>query len=290
VTLANLSPAARELVEQRAKLAGISDNRIPRYPNTGSSPLSFVQEGVWLTTQLFKTTAVFNRCSAIRIRGALNTIALQRAITEIVRRHETLRTRVNNESGVPRMSVLPADVVPLPMTDLSDVAADARAMQLEEILNAEVRKSFDLDVGPWLRAGILRASEMENTLFITTHHIATDGWSDSVMLRELDLLYAAFLRDESSPLTDPVRQFRDFAQWQRQRSTEAEGFRDVEYWRERLADTPKSQDLPTDHPRPEIARMDGAQVSRVIPSDLSRSLAEIGRAERETPAMVAHAA
>ncbi|HVF38563.1 MAG TPA: amino acid adenylation domain-containing protein [Gemmatimonadaceae bacterium] len=283
--MTSLSPAAQALLETRARIASTSSKRIPQYPRTGSAPLSYSQEMVWLSTQLDKSTTAYNRCAALRISGPLDRSALQLALTEIVARHEVLRSRVVIEDGVPRMDPLPAGIVALPVTDLSSYPTEKRNAAIAELLDAEARRLFDLGSGPLIRAGLLEETSDTCTVYITTHHIASDGWSDAVMFRELYSLYGAFLSGDSSHLPDLPATYRDFAAWQRQNSDTSESDRNVDYWRDRLSGAPVVQELPSDRPRRDMPSMSGGQVSVGIPQHVVIALESIGKQEGATPAM-----
>ena len=283
IKTAGLSAAARALLEQRAKVAAHLHSRIPRSTGGGSAPLSFGQEIIWLSTQLDKNTSAFNRCSALRIIGRLNNDALQRALSAIVERHEVLRSRVAMEEGKPRIYSFDAGLIPLPVIDVPTQA------RVTEMLLAEATRPFDLETGPLLRAGLLRVNEGTCTLYITTHHIASDGWSDGVMLSELQELYSAFLLGDESPLPEPAIQYRDFAEWQRSDADDSAA-RDATYWRARLAGAPVAQEFPADHIRPENVSTDGGQVTKVVPRALVESVESIGRHEGATPAITSLAA
>ncbi len=279
ISTAGLSAAARALLEQRAKVSPRLHSRMPKSAATGSAPLSFGQEVIWLATQLDKNTSAFNRCSALRVVGRLNYDALQRALSAIVARHEVLRSRIATEGGTPRIYSFDAGLVPLPVIDVPTRA------RVTELLDAEATGRFDLERGPLLRAGILRENEDSCTLYITTHHIASDGWSDGVMFSELRELYGAFCSGNASPLAELPIQYRDFAEWQRSGADDSAGRRDAAYWRARLAGAPMAQDLPADYTRPEVASTDGGQVAKVVPGALVESLESIGRSEGATPAI-----
>ena len=277
-------------MERRASMSGGSSARIPKRTNADSAPLSFSQQLIWLATQLDKSTASFNRLSVMRVIGRLEHAILQRALSTIVERHEALRSRIVTENGAPRAYLLATDTIPLPVTDLSELSVESRRERVKEMLDAEARKSFDLDTGPWLRAGILAEGDDASTLYITTHHIASDGWSDSVMFSELHALYDAYLAGERSPLADLPIQFGDYAAWQRERAEGSDGRHNAAYWRNRLAGAPVKQDLPADFTRPEVVSNAGAQVTRLVRSEVVDALGVIGRQEGATPAMTSLAA
>jgi len=141
-----------------------------------------------------------------------------------------------------------------------------------------------------LRAGIFKESDEACTLYISTHHIASDGWSDGVLFRELHGLYGAFVAGNASPLPELRIRYRDFAAWQRQHAEESDPDRHREYWRRRLAGAPVSQDLPADHARLEIPSMAGGKVSLAVKPELVKTLESIGLREGATPAMTTLAA
>jgi amino acid adenylation domain-containing protein len=245
---------------------------------------------IWLSTQLDKNTSAYTRCSALHVAGHLSISALQLALTGIVERHEVLRSRIGTVDGTPRVYSFPVERVPLPVTDLSRLSAENREVRIRELLDAEARRPFDLDTGPWLRAGILKESDQASTLYISTHHIASDGWSDAVMFRELQELYGASLAGRTTSLPALSTRYRDFAAWQRQFAEEPDGRRHASYWRKRLAGAPVAQELPTDHARPEIPSMAGGKVSLVVPPSLVKAVESIGLKEGATLAMTTLAA
>ena len=285
-----LSPAALALIEQRADAAARRRAQIHHEPNRVSAPLSAGQQMAWLFTQLDPTSAAYNRPMALQLIGHLDHSALQRALTEIVRRHAVLRSRIAIEGDVPTQITFTIDTLPLPVTDLSALPDGERDVQVRQLLDAEARRPFDLSTGPLLRAGILRVADQDQTVFITTHHIASDGWSDGVLVQELNALYAAFSADQPSPLPELPIQYGDFAAWQRRQESELESERHAAYWRERLADAPAELELPTDRARHDVPSMDGGRVTMTLRAELVDALESIGRQEGATLAMTMLAA
>jgi amino acid adenylation domain-containing protein len=285
-----VSAVARSLMDQRAEISARRGGRIPKYLDSGSYLLSFSQQMVWLSTQLDKTTAAYNRCAAMQITGRLNYSALQRALSAIAERHETLRCRFVADDGTPRAYPVSPYTILLPVTDLSALPAESRQTRVRELLDAEATRPFDLETGPLMRAGVFREGDEANTLYISTHHIAADGWSDSVMFRELHALYGAFLAGNASPFQELTTRYGDYAAWQRRRAEEPEGRRHAAYWQQRLAGAPSVQELPADRPRPDIPGMAGGQVTLAVPPALAQSLESIGRQEGATLAMTTLAA
>ena len=168
---------------------------------------------------------------------------LERALGEIVRRHEALRTVFRAEGDVPVQVVLPQADLRLPVVDLS-----GRIGEAGRILAAEARRPFDLETGPLVRVLLLRLSQEDRLLAVVTHHIVSDAWSLGVLLRELGAFYTAFAAGEPSPLPELPVQYPDFARWQRRWLAGEVLEREVAHWRRALAGAPESLELPYDRP------------------------------------------
>ena len=143
----------------------------------GLLPLSFAQQRLWFLDQLEPGSTFYNVPVAVRLRGELDVAALERTLSEIVRRHEVLRTRFVSVGGEPRQQVLEAAEVKLRITDLSGLEETAREAAVKEAATAESSEPFDLAHGPLLRVKLLRLGEQEHVVLLTMHHIASDGWS-----------------------------------------------------------------------------------------------------------------
>ena len=240
-------------------------------------PVSFPQRSLWLADCLSPGTALFNTPFALALAGPLDTVALARALDEIVRRHEPLRTTFRSGSGGPVQVVHRTALVPLPAVDLSGLPGPARAREAERIAAVEARHPFDLRQGPMLRLRLLRLGEAEHTLLALMHHIVSDDWSVWVFVSELAALYAAFTRGLPSPLPALPVGYGDFALWQR-RWLEGEALGQLAWWQERLRPPLPVLDLPADRPRPAVRSSRGARLRRPLPEDLVQGLGALGRA------------
>src|SRR5262249_49669939 len=158
---------------------------------------------------------------------------------EIVRRHESLRTRYAR-LGRGVVQAVDDDV------DLRLEVAPASAEQVSELAGEEARRLFDLERGPALRAHLLELDAQEHVLLLSMHHIVSDGWSMGVLVRELSALYEASVVGRESPLPELPVQYADYAEWQRTWLSGEELERQLDYWRERLTDLPPLN-LPADH-------------------------------------------
>jgi amino acid adenylation domain-containing protein len=220
--------------------------RIPRRAATGPAPLSFAQQRIWIHDRLDPEAKLFHVPLTLRLRGALDRAALRRALDEIVRRHEVLRTVFGLREDGPVQLVLPPRGVPFAERDAGGGAGAAdRALQLAR---EEVARPFDLEREPGFRVLLVRAGPREHVLVIAMHHIVQDRWSSGVLLDELAALYTAFSRGEPSPLPEPELQYADFAAWQRERLTGDVLGGLLAFWRRHLEDAPESLDVPADLP------------------------------------------
>ncbi|HEU4454891.1 MAG TPA: amino acid adenylation domain-containing protein, partial [Longimicrobium sp.] len=184
-------------------------------PREGALPLSFAQQRLWFLHQLDPSSAAYNVPAALRLRGALDERALARALAEVVRRHEALRTRFEARGGVAAQVVDASAALAVPSVDLSALDEGDREATARRLAREEALRPFDLSVAPLLRATLARLAEGEWILLLTMHHVAGDGWSLEVLARELSTLYAAFAAGRPSPLAELEIQYADFAAWQR---------------------------------------------------------------------------
>jgi amino acid adenylation domain-containing protein len=240
-------------------------------------PLSFAQQRLWFLDQLDPGNHVNNIFRAQVWRGPLDAAALQRALTEIVRRHESLRAVFPTVDGEARQRVTPAAEVPLPVEDLSGFRDEERRGRARERARAESRHAFDLANGPLFRAGLLRLAPEEHVLLLGMHHIVSDGWSMGLLFRELTVLYRAFSGGLPSPLPELPLQYPDFAAWQRDKLSGAALDTGLAFWRERLAGADTVLELPADRPRPALESFRGAIHPFSVPEADARALAALGR-------------
>jgi amino acid adenylation domain-containing protein len=227
---------------------------------------------------------------ALRLEGILNVPALERSFSELIARHESLRTRFESIGGTPIQIVDPADSFVLMVRDLSRLPAKDKLDEVRRLSSEEAQHPFDLARGPLLRASLLKLAEQEHVLLVTMHHIISDGWSLEVANRELGALYAAYCQGQRAILPELPVQYADYAVWQRQ-WLEGEVLQDqLRYWSERLSGAPPQLHLPTDRPRPAKASFAGALLKFELPAILCGALDEFGRREGATPFMVLLAA
>ncbi|HEU4556335.1 MAG TPA: amino acid adenylation domain-containing protein, partial [Longimicrobium sp.] len=249
---------------------------------TGALPLSFAQERLWFLDRLEPGSAVYNIPVAWRLGGALDEAALERSLSEIVRRHEALRTVFREVDGSPVQVIAPFGGFTLPVEDLSNLSQADRETAVRRRADEEAQWAFDLAAGPLFRAALLRLGAEDHVLLFSMHHVVSDGWSMGVFFRELSALYAAYREGRGSPLPELAVQYADYAVWQREQLAGEVLDRQLAYWKERLAGAPELLELPTDRPRPPVKTYRGAWVPFELSPELLERLQALGRSEGAT--------
>jgi amino acid adenylation domain-containing protein len=245
-------------------------------------PLSFAQQRLWFLDQLKPNSSFYNIPSAVRLRGTLDIAALEHSFSEVIRRHEPLRTRFGLVDGVPLQLIDEAPEFHLPVIDLSTVAEAEREAEARTVATVESQRPFDLSSGPLLRASVVRLMDQDHLLLCTMHHIISDGWSMGVLIRELTTLYEAYSTGQKSPLAELEIQYADFAHWQRAWLQGEVLERQLTYWKKQLAGAPAVLDLPTDYSRPAVQTYSGATHFFVLPAALREQLDNLSRSSGST--------
>ncbi|AKQ66003.1 Non-ribosomal peptide synthetase [Myxococcus hansupus] len=256
----------------------------------GGQPLSFAQDRLWFLDQLEPGSASYNVAAAVRLTGPVDTAALEQGYHAVVARHASLRTTFRSERGVPVQVIAPEGVKSFRPVDLSGLAEAHREDAASRLVQEEALRPFDLTRGPLLRASLVKLSPQEHLLVFVMHHIVSDGWSISVLVREWVALYLAFSRGSPSPLPPLPMQYADFARWQRGWLKGEVLEAQVRYWRQQLEGAPRALELPTDKPRPPAQTFRGGARRQVWPQALWQKVEALSRAEGATPFMVLLAA
>ncbi len=270
--------------------AGQAAPPLGRSPRPEILPLSFAQQRLHFLTQLEPENPFYNHTSVLELSGPLDVLSLRRALAEVVRRHEVLRTTYPIVDNQPVQRIEPPVAVPLPLVDLRALASDEQQREVQRQAALEAQRPFDLERAPVLRALLLRTAPAEHVLFFSFHHIASDAWSIAILVGELAAIYEACGAGRPSPLPELPVQYADFALWQ-QRWLQGEVLEEHEtYWRKTLGGSPPGLRLPTDRPRPARPTYRGLRRTFRWPRELSRSLADLSRQEGVTLFMLLLAA
>ncbi|HSF31104.1 MAG TPA: amino acid adenylation domain-containing protein [Candidatus Tectomicrobia bacterium] len=282
--LAGLSPQRRKLLERlllNKTESAQALTSIPRREPSTSAPLSYAQERLWFLDQVAPGSPFYNVDCALRLNLPVDASIMQRALSEIVRRHEALRTIIREEDGRPAQVTLGTLPTPLTVVDLRHLREAERDAEALRIIAEEARTGFDLSSGPLLRAKLVQLTEDECVFALTMHHIACDGWSMYVFARELRTLCTAYLLEQPSPLPELPIQYADYAVWQRQWLQGSVLDQQLSYWKQQLDHLPILR-LPTDRPRPVLPTFQGAYEFVTYPPRLLRAIKELSQKEGTT--------
>src|ERR1700693_1463927 len=252
-------------------------------------PASFAQDRLWFLDQLEPGTAAYNLVRAFRISGPLNIDALTSAIAAVVRRHESLRTVFESVDGLACQVVLPEVMVKVPVLNLTDLPEGERKAAALRIASEEGKKPFDLTRGPLLRSVLLRLDRDQHILVLAMHHIITDGWSISILFRELTQCYEAFMAGSVPELPELPVQYSEYAQWQREYISGELLRKEIEHWKNTLAGAQTLLNLTTDHPRPARQTWNGASQQITLDAVTLAKLKSLAQKERSTLFMVSMA-
>ncbi len=253
------------------------------------APASFNQERLWFLDHLDPGSPTYSIPATFRLRGPLDAAAFDRAIVELARRHETLRTSLVLVDDRPVQVIDPEPRLRLARVDVAVLSAARRAAAADAARRQARRGAFDLSRGPLARTVLVRLGAEEHELTVVFHHAISDGWSLGVALREVAALYGAFRRGAGSPLAAPPLQYADYAVWQRRRLQGATLERQLAFWRGELAGVP-ALELPADRPRPRLQTFRGGTRTAPLPAGLEAEVEGLRRSERATPYMVLLAA
>ncbi|HSN88110.1 MAG TPA: amino acid adenylation domain-containing protein, partial [Thermoanaerobaculia bacterium] len=286
--LSELTPEQRALLMLRMRQkagrqeegGGVSPIRpVPRTPGA-ELPLSFSQQRLWFMDRWQPGSAAYNIPAALRVTGRLDVAALRWSLSEIVRRHESLRTVFSSER--PAQVVRPAEPLPVPVVDLESLPGEARSSELARLAAEDAARPFDLSRDRLLRVTLVRTASEEHAILLDMHHIVSDGWSMGVLVREFVTLYEARLRGVPSPLPELTVQYPDFAAWQRERLGGAALEEQLAWWRGTLDGAPAVASLPLARPRPAARSGRGFQIPFGLSEATTRALTALARREGAT--------
>lgn len=250
---------------------------LQRHSNAERAPLSYSQRRLWLINELQGSSTEYNMPEALRLRGRLDVEALRRALQTIVDRHELLRTHFVEDRGEVVQVIAPSLTLEIPIEDLSGLSQAEQHRQVMASANNEWCAAFDLAHGPVLRLKLLKLAEEDHVLLQTFHHIASDGWSWGVFMREFKDLYEAYSQGRENPLPELPLQFADFALWQMQTIDEGLMDEDIRFWKEHLAGIPEELKIPKDRPRPPVQTYAAAACGITLSAEKVAALKRCGR-------------
>ncbi|MDE1182644.1 non-ribosomal peptide synthetase [Paraburkholderia sp.] len=294
--LADLARAVAELAARDAQAAPPTaaantwTDVIPaRAAGLSIVPLSAAQARLWFFSRLNPHSAAYNLPGAVKLDGALDRDALRAALSVLVARHESLRTRFVETDGVP-MQVIEVTEPVLSVLDFEDVPHDAKAQRVADALYAISRAPFALEHGPLLRVTLIRLGACEHVLHVVTHHIVSDAWSNQLILDEFSRAYAAILQGRNADLAPLPVQYADYALWQHAPAQLARAEAELDFWRMRLGGEQTALELPFDRRPPATRNQTGGRVSTELASTTVDAVRALSRRHDATGFMVLLAA
>jgi amino acid adenylation domain-containing protein len=272
----------REAEQRQAREA----RPIPRLSDRGPVPLSFAQQRLWAMDRLGSKSMAYVTQVPVRIVGPLNPEAWRQSLAEFIRRHEILRSTIDEADGEPYQTVRHARIDEMPIVDLRRLPESLRDPQVRRLMAEDARRPFDATLGPLVRLKLVWVAEHERVLLLVFHHIVADGWTLGILANEILQLYEAYRTGAPSPLPELPIQFSDYVVWERDRLDEARLDELVSYWKRQLGGLPPLLDLPTDRPRPVAESFRAATKQFTLPKELDAALTRLASSERVSRFMV----
>ncbi|MCP2287804.1 non-ribosomal peptide synthetase [Nocardia amikacinitolerans] len=262
-------------------------------PRPDLVPLAPAQQRMWFFNQYDTSSGAYNVPIAIRLRGELSVDALRSAMVDVLRRHESLRTRYPDHDGMLIQLIEPADEI-----DPELALVSVPPSQLNTAVTAFVTEGFDVSARAPVRARLFRVAgseEPEYVLAVVVHHIAADGFSMAPLARDVTTAYTTRMRGEAPSWAPLPIQYADYALWQRATlgspdDPESLVAQQIRYWAETLDGVAEELRLPTDRPRPVVASNRGATIDYTLDAELTRALETLARQHSSSLFMVIHGA
>lgn len=283
---ADLKALAAEVAAAKTTTGAQAATGLQRVPRNERIPATPAQRRMWLVDRLYASSSAYNISNAVRLRGELDVGALERALNEVVSRHDTLRTVFRAHGQDCWQEVHAFEPFKLSKRHLEGLCAAEREQRMQECLRLGLERNHDLATGPLFTCELFVLAPDEHVLALVFNHIIYDNiWSSRIFFQELGALYAHFREQgaaAASPLAALPFQFADYAHWEQRRVTEDRFEAQIEYWRQQLASPPPPLTLPSDRPRPETPSFAGGQIEFVLPPYLRLALAQFSRKESAT--------
>jgi amino acid adenylation domain-containing protein len=248
-------------------------------------PATPAQKRMWLVEQLHPGTAAYNISNAVRLRGALDVGALERALNEVVARHGSLRTCFESDDEVIWQLERPHVAFSLPSIDLSELAPELREARALALVSEHSGRNLDLSRGPLFSCQLLVLGPNDHVLSLAFNHIIYDNiWSSHIFFRELGEIYRGLRHPNGAPASLPQLEFRflDYAAWEHDRIVRGEFGEHLGYWRKQLEGLADSLELPSDHQRPAEPSFQGGQIAFKVPAELRLGLLAFNRRHSAT--------
>jgi len=244
-------------------------------------PVTPAQDRIWQADEAYPGNPIYNTSFRWLIDGRLETEILEHSFSEIVRRHEILRTTFGRANGSPVQIISPRLCLSIPSRDLRSLPVDKREPELEQLCEQEAVRRFDLRKGPLIRVGLVRMSDDQHVLMLTLHHIIADGWSIALIMEELEKIYLADASGKPCPLPDLQIQFGDYAVWLLDRTAGGGLASQLHYWTTKLANY-SPVNVQTDYIRAESGDARSSIISSVLPRGVTDAVKDLSNRQGGT--------
>jgi hypothetical protein len=241
-------------------------------------------------TELQPESAFYNIAIGMRIRGPLNSAALQAALDALIMRHESLRTVFQDTGDGPLQIILHKPRNSWSTIDLTREVKRDLESEARDLLKREAERPFDLAAGPLFKVALVKLGDADHVFVIYLHHIVSDGWSTAIIFRDLEKLYDAYCQNRPSPLPELTIQYADYAVWQRKYLDVQRLQKLISFWQHYLAGAPLILELPADNKRPASQTYSGADLPVIFSSHVSSALKKLSHAQGVTLFMTLMAA
>ena len=279
--LKSLIAANRDGLIAHLQATAPSQHILPRVPRGGRLPVTFAQQRLWFLDRVKPGQAHYNILMACRIDGRLDIAALHTAAAELARRHETLRTRIGERDGAPWVEIDDTLAPTIEVIDIQTLAAADREAEAHRLIHDFAQQPFDIALGPLARHILIELGNEQHIFATSIHHIVGDGWSGTILLRELMQIYTDTARGGRPNLPAPT-QYVDYAAWERGHAARGGYAASLEFWKQELSGAPALLELPTDRPRPLSQSFRGRRILHRIPGEQLAALKAFARREGST--------
>ncbi|PVZ68900.1 non-ribosomal peptide synthetase [Pelagibaculum spongiae] len=249
-------------------------------------PLSWAQQRLWFVQQMDLDDPAYNMPAAVKLTGRLNIAALNQAVFKLLERHQVLRSYFSVHNNQPLQKILPNEFSEIPLLDLTTLSQASIEQEQQRILQREAEKPFDLQRGPLIRVQLVKLTAKQHILQLTVHHIAADGWSIDLLLKEISEGYLAACENRSPELPALPVQYLDFSLWQRSWLDQQQLQQQLDYWKNQLQDAPALLSMPLDRPRSDVTDRTADTVEFSVSPNLSQQLVSLAKQQNVTPYML----
>ena len=259
---------------------------------SATGELSFAQQRLWFIDSLQGGSPEYNMPSVFEVTGRLNTALLSDVFSSILERHQVLRTVYVEEKGETFQHVRSMSDISFAIEeqDLSHLTGEALEAQVKALVQSDITTAFNLAKDLMLRVSFVRKTSNTGVLIFNMHHIASDGWSMEVLIKEFFALYHAYSQGQDNPLPALEIQYADYAHWQREYLQGEVLDSQLDYWQQQLAELPAVHSLPLDFARPAVKQHQGAVVTGELAATVAKDLLALAKAHQLTPFMLLHGA